>query len=420
MKFQGGRRMSNNSDVVEATPRRIPRLRFPEFLDKPEWGTKRIGEFAKVTTGNKDTQNKVDGGEYPFFVRSQNVERINSFSYDGEAILTSGDGVGVGKNFHYINGKFDFHQRVYSIYDFSKDVSGRFFFRYFTEHFNKRVMQLSAKNSVDSVRMSMITEMPVQLPNWDEQNKVANCLSSLDDLINAESSKLESLRIHKTGLMQQLFPAEGGSTPLLRFTELVNTGDWNEVQLSQIASAVKLKNKNQEKSVVLSLSSEHGLVSQTDYFLKKIAGENTEKYIKIQENDFVYNDRVTKSSKYGTIKRLSKYTAGIVSPIYKCFRFNEDQNPIFWQWYFESKSHETQLNSIINEGARAGRFNISIDNFLSTIVFQPLSNEQQKIADCLSSLDDLVTAQEAYISTLNQQKKGLMQQLFPSSDEAAE
>lgn len=91
----------------------VPRVRFGEF--EGEWEEKTLGEVAKVTTGNKDTQNKVEGGKYPFFVRSQTVERIDSFSFDGEAILTSGDGVGVGKNFHYINGKFDFHQRVYCI-----------------------------------------------------------------------------------------------------------------------------------------------------------------------------------------------------------------------------------------------------------------------------------------------------------------
>ncbi|WP_230988171.1 hypothetical protein [Bathymodiolus japonicus methanotrophic gill symbiont] len=72
--------------------------------------------MADITTGNKDTQNKVNGGVYLFFVRSQTVGKINSFSYDGEAILTSGDGVGVGKNFHYINGRFDYHQRVYCIF----------------------------------------------------------------------------------------------------------------------------------------------------------------------------------------------------------------------------------------------------------------------------------------------------------------
>lgn len=187
-----------------------PRLRFPEFRDDERSEVKPIGRFAKVTTGDKDTQNKVDDGEYPFFVRSQNVERIDSFSHDGEAVLTSGDGVGVGENYHYINGKFDFHQRVYCIYDFDDRTSGEFFFHYFSTHFKKRVKQMSAKNSVDSVRMSMITEMPIWMPELAEQQRIAASLSSLDALIAAQSRKLDGLRAHKKGLMQQLFPSPEG------------------------------------------------------------------------------------------------------------------------------------------------------------------------------------------------------------------
>ena len=184
-----------------------PRLRFPEFQNAGAWEVRNVSQLAKVTTGDKDTQNKVEGGKYPFFVRSQTVERINSFSYDGEAVLTSGDGVGVGKNFHHIIGKFDFHQRVYCIYDFAKDVSGMFFYLYFSEHFGERVMRMSAKNSVDSVRMAMITEMPVLVPSLLEQQCIASCLSSLDALIAAETQKHAALQRHKRGLMQQLFPS---------------------------------------------------------------------------------------------------------------------------------------------------------------------------------------------------------------------
>ncbi|RYZ83585.1 MAG: restriction endonuclease subunit S, partial [Proteobacteria bacterium] len=178
----------------------VPRLRFEGF--EGEWEYKTVSEFAKVTTGNKDTQNKVDNGEFPFFVRSQTVERIDSHSYEGEAVLTSGDGVGVGKNFHYINGKFDFHQRVYCIYDFRNDVSGKFFYQYFSDRFFNRVSRLSAKNSVDSVRMSMITEMPICIPTKEEQNKVINCLSPLEDLIDGQNQKVENLKMHKKALLQ--------------------------------------------------------------------------------------------------------------------------------------------------------------------------------------------------------------------------
>jgi len=184
----------------------VPKFRFKEFENSGEWVEKTIEQVAKVTTGNKDTQNKVDDGEYPFFVRSQNVERINSYSYDGEAILTSGDGVGVGKNFHYINGKFDFHQRVYCIYEFEKEVRGRYVYMYFSQHFFERVMRMSAKNSVDSVRRAMITEMPILMPSKKEQEKIANTLSSIDDLINAQNQKIETLKLHKKGLLQGFFP----------------------------------------------------------------------------------------------------------------------------------------------------------------------------------------------------------------------
>src|SRR4029077_5430423 len=110
-------------------------------------------------------------------------------------------------NYHYINGKFDFHQRVYCIYDFENYVSGLFFYLYFSEHFGERVMKMSAKNSVDSVRMSMITDMPVFLPSFPEQQQIASCLSSLDSLIAAQTQKLEALKTHKQGLMQRLFPS---------------------------------------------------------------------------------------------------------------------------------------------------------------------------------------------------------------------
>ncbi|SHL09917.1 type I restriction enzyme, S subunit [Chitinophaga jiangningensis] len=185
---------------------KVPRYRFPEFVKAQEWQRKTIEQIAKVTTGNKNTQDKVDNGLYPFFVRSQTVERINSYSFEGEAILTTGDGVGVGKNFHYINGKFGFHQRVYCIYDFPEEVCGQFVFMYFSQHFYERVMRMNAKNSVDSVRRAMITDMPIFLPGKGEQEKIASCLLFLDELITAQTEKIEQLIQHKKGLMQGLFP----------------------------------------------------------------------------------------------------------------------------------------------------------------------------------------------------------------------
>ncbi len=205
------------------------------------------------------------------------------------------------------------------------------------------------------------------------------------------------------------------NTPPLRFAEF--TGEWEERQLNKIAKPVIDRAKNTDGNMPLTLSAEHGIINQNDYFGKQIAGQNTDRYIKIILNDFVYNDRITKYSMYGTVKRLSKYQGGIVSPIYKCFRFDESENSIFWQCYFESDSHEEHIKPLTNEGARAGRYNISINKFLSIPVYRPTLPEQRKIADCLSSLDDVIDASETKLSLLQKHKKGMMQKLFPNNDD---
>lgn len=182
----------------------VPELSFSEFQGVKKWKRKIIQDICNITTGNKNTQDKKENGIYPFFVRSPKVERIDSWSFDGEAILTAGDGVGVGKIFHYYVGKMGVHQRVYLLYDIQ--CNSKYLYYFFSEFFYERVKKMSAKNSVDSVRKEMISDMPLLLPSSQEQQKIADCLSSLDELIEATSQKIEILKKHKRGLMQQLFP----------------------------------------------------------------------------------------------------------------------------------------------------------------------------------------------------------------------
>jgi type I restriction enzyme S subunit len=211
--------------------------------------------------------------------------------------------------------------------------------------------------------------------------------------------------------------AKTALVPKLRFPEFRGAEGWKKTPLQKVARPVADKAVTGDDDNILSLSGEHGLVLQSDYFGKKVAGDSAERYIKLVRNDFVYNDRTTKASTFGTIKRLSKYEGGIVSPIYKCFRFYGDENPVFWEWYFESGNHDAELRGLVNEGARAGRFNVSITQFLSTAAPRPDAAEQQKIAECLSSLDELIAAQARKVNALKAHKKGLMQQLFPREGE---
>jgi len=176
-------------------------LRFPEFEGK--WEEKDFEQICTITTGNKNTQDKEDDGCYPFYVRSETIEKINSYSFDGEAILTAGDGVGVGKIFHYINGKVGVHQRVYILSNFK--CFGKYAYYYFASRFYDRVKRMSAKNSVDSVRRDMIAQMPISLPGFDEQNIIARFLTLLDERITTQNKIIEDLKLLKSTIRYILF-----------------------------------------------------------------------------------------------------------------------------------------------------------------------------------------------------------------------
>ena len=180
-----------------------------------EWDVAAIDQIASVTTGDKDTQDADPSAEYPFFVRSQTIEKISSYSFDGEAVLTAGDGVGTGKVFHYFNGRFDFHQRVYCIHSFTDDMLGYYFFCHFQTNFMARVAQFSAKGSVDSVRRQMISKMLVPIPGRDEQAQIVNILRSSAKAIDDHTAALRKLRHLKAGLMQDLLTGDRRVTALL-------------------------------------------------------------------------------------------------------------------------------------------------------------------------------------------------------------
>lgn len=169
-----------------------------------EWAIDYIENLAYITTGSRNTQDRVNDGQYPFFVRSQTIERINSYSFDGEAVLTAGDGVGTGKVFHYINGKFDAHQRVYRISDFNERINGYFFYLYFSSRFYNRIMQMTAKSSVDSVRREMIARMLIPIPPLHEQRAIAAALSDVDALIASLERLIAKKRAIKQATMEQL------------------------------------------------------------------------------------------------------------------------------------------------------------------------------------------------------------------------
>ena len=177
------------------------KLRFDFTQD---WEITKLGDITKINTGNKDVKDKKDDGKYPFFVRSEKVERIDSYSYDGEAILIPGDGK-IGEVYHYINGKFDYHQRVYKISDFNTKVYGKYIYYYLEKNFLRQAMKNTAKATVDSLRMDTLTKMPIELPTIEEQIKIADILSISDNKIKLIENDIKIVKNFKKGLLQQMF-----------------------------------------------------------------------------------------------------------------------------------------------------------------------------------------------------------------------
>ncbi len=153
------------------------------------WELLRMRFLCDMITGDKDTVNKVDDGEYPFYVRSPQIERINSYSFDGEAVLMAGDGVGAGKVVHYANGKFDFHQRVYNFHNF-KGIKGILLYYYLKTLFKYKIEEGGAKNTVDSVRQPWLKDFPICVPPLAEQEVIAAWLDEKCGEIDAAISKV--------------------------------------------------------------------------------------------------------------------------------------------------------------------------------------------------------------------------------------
>jgi len=168
------------------------------------WKVMRLGEIANIKTGSKNNQDKIEDGEYPFYVRSATVERINSYSHDCEAILVPGEG-NIGSIFHYVNGKFDVHQRVYAITQFAENVSGKYVHLYMSVHFGSHAMQNSVKATVDSLRLPTFQVFEVLLPpTKEEQAAIAEVLTNMNTELATLEARRDKARQIKQGMMQEL------------------------------------------------------------------------------------------------------------------------------------------------------------------------------------------------------------------------
>lgn len=385
---------------------RIPKLRFPGFSE--EWEVKKLDTVAKIGTGNKDTKDRIDNGEYPFYVRSDTVERIDSYSYDGVAILTSGDGVGVGKNFHFVDGKFDYHQRVYAIRNFTEDVIPRYIYEYFAEKFYPRVVRMSAKNSVDSVRMDMIAKMQILFPSKKEQEKIARFLTVVDERIATMDKKVELLQQYKKGVMQKIF------TQKLRFKD-ENGNDypaWQTKKLGAIfdglkGSGLSLGDISEEGENKCILYGE--LYTKYPEKVGTVLSRTNENAGTVSKR----NDLLLPCSTTTTGIDLANATALDEEGVHlggdiSILRFKTKGSNVFYAYYL---SHFMK-NRLAAYGQGSTIIHMYYSHYKNMLIVEPSLGEQQKIADFLTSLDDKIDLEKTKLDQAKLFKKSLLQRMF--------
>lgn len=189
---------------------------------------------------------------------------------------------------------------------------------------------------------------------------------------------------------------------------------WEKVKLGDLFERVTRKNTNLESENVLTISAQHGLINQEEFFKKSVAGKNLKNYYLLKRGEFAYNKSYSKGYPVGATKILKNYDIGIVSTLYICFRNKSDLvNDKFFEYYFESECYYNELSKIVQEGARNhGLLNVSTEQFFDINIKLPTKEEQKIIATILENVDKIllnIKKEKEYKELL---KKGLMQKLF--------
>jgi type I restriction enzyme S subunit len=204
--------------------------------------------------------------------------------------------------------------------------------------------------------------------------------------------------------------------PKLRFPEFLDAVGWKSIPLNQLATRSKQKNRDEKIVRVLTNSAEFGVMDQRDYFDKDIATQGKlDGYLVVELGAYVYNPRISTTAPVGPISR-NNIATGVMSPLYTVFKF-QDRNNDFYAHYFKTTGWHAYLRQASSTGARHDRMAISSDDFIAMPMPIASPEEQQKIADCLSSVDELIAAQARKLDAFKTHKKALMQQLFPLEGE---
>jgi type I restriction enzyme S subunit len=440
--------MSKQQVTEQAVVRCVPRLRFPEFRGAEGWAQMRLidttdrsikwsfigGPFGSnlkssdyVPYGVRiiQLQNIGDGefcNEYKIFTTLEKANELLSNNIYPNDIIMSKMGDPVGRACLIP----DDHDRyvmcsdgIRLVVDEKKNDKYFIYSLINSPLFRGAVDKTATGSTRKRIGLEELKNLPLWLPKKSEQQRIAACLSSLDDLINAESQQLTSLKTHKKGLMQQLFPREGESVPRMRLPDFRNNGEWNIFPLAAlaekimvgIASAATHAYRETGVPMLRNQNIKEGGVDDSSLLFIDPTYEATHKNKRLKAGDVitvrtgypglsaVITNRYENAQCFTSL--ITRPKSDLLDSNYLCLYIN---SPIGKKFMLGAEAGGAQKN--VNAGT------------LETLeVYLPQIEEQRKIASVFSNLDDLITAQAAYLDTLKQHKKGLMQQLFPSLDD---
>ena len=375
-----------------------------------KWKEVPVKDLVKIETGSRNTEDKNDDGQYPFFVRSQTVERIDSFHYDCEAVLTAGDGVGTGKVFHYINGKFDAHQRVYVMSQFKQEVLGKYFYYWFSKNFYAEVAKYTAKSSVDSVRRQMIAGMVISLPSAEEQEKIVGVLSDVDTLITDLQKLIRKKKDIRQGTMQMLVT---GKKRLDGFD-----GEWVKINLSKNS---KLKARIGWQGLTTAEYLDEGysyLITGTDFKDGQIDWNGChyvdynrykqDPNIQVSNGDLL----LTKDGTIGKVAFVSdlKRPATLNSGVFLVNPITDAYTAHFMFYVLESSVFKDFLQQLSAGSTINHLYQKDLVKF--DLYVPPTKEEQEAIAAILFDMDSDIHKLEAKLEKYQKVKQGMMEELL--------
>ena len=397
--------------------RKVPKLRFPEFTD--DWEQREFDDFFEYIPHNSLSRDNLncDEGEVknihygdvlikfgevlnptiekiPFINKDIKIDGKSCFLQDGDIVIAdAAEDLTVGKCTEISNGcnqKLVAGLHTIPCRPKNKIEEGFLGFYLNSKAYHNQLLPLIQGTKVSSISKSSLKETWVTFPfSSNEQKKIGRFFLTLNNLITLHQRKCEVLKKLKKGLLQKIFPKDGTNIPEIRFPEF--TDAWERRELSEVAEKVTAKNSKLEFNETFTNSAEQGIISQKDFFDHKVASsDNIGNYYVVEQDDFVYNPRISTTAPVGPINRNRLGRAGVMSPLYTVFK-TKGVNVLFLEWYFKSSCWHTFMFFNGDSGARSDRFSIKDSVFFSMPLLLPSLEEQNKVGLFLDSINRTIT-----------------------------